>query len=97
MVFALGSHRKQTPAEQAQLLGAWYGQVRCMDSDPADVVFVGSTSRGTPIEAFAPVVRADVRIALGNVEYHYFAGFSGGAKALVPGVCQHARSNTIMP
>ncbi len=87
IVFGLGSHRKQTPDEQARLLGAWYGQVRCMDSDPEEVVYVGSTTRGTPIEAYAPVVQADVRIALGNVEYHYFAGYSGGAKALVPGVC----------
>ena len=33
------------------------------------------------------MVRADVRVALGNIEYHYFAGYSGGYKALVPGVC----------
>ena len=87
VVFALGSHRKHRADEQARLLGDWHGRVRCMDSDPADTVLVGVTKRGTPIEAFAPVVQADVRIALGNVEYHYFAGYSGGVKALVPGVC----------
>jgi nickel-dependent lactate racemase len=38
------------------------------------------------------VLKADLRIALGNVEPHYFAGYSGGLKAIVPGVCS---ANTI--
>lgn len=87
VVFGLGTHRKHTPAEQAQLLGEHCGRVRCCDSDPDDTVQVGVTSRGTPVEAFRPVVEADFRIALGVVEHHYFAGYSGGYKALVPGVC----------
>jgi len=87
VVFALGTHRSHKPEEQAKLLGETYGKVRCVDSDPHQVTNVGTTSRGTPIEVFEPVVKADVRIALGNIEYHYFAGYSGGAKALVPGVC----------
>jgi len=36
---------------------------------------------------FTPVVRADRRIGVGTIEYHYFAGYSGGYKAVVPGVC----------
>jgi nickel-dependent lactate racemase len=88
VVFALGSHRPHTAQERARLAGSGIAErVRCLDSDPSRVVQVGTTSRGTPIEAFEPVVSADVRIALGNVEPHYFAGYSGGAKALVPGVC----------
>jgi nickel-dependent lactate racemase len=38
------------------------------------------------LDVFEVVAKADFRIALGNVEYHYFAGYSGGAKALLPGV-----------
>ncbi len=90
VVFGLGTHRTQTPAEQARLLGDLYGQVRCLDSTSAAMVPVGVTARGTPIEVCEPVLQADVRIALGAVEYHYFAGYSGGAKALVPGVCSAA-------
>lgn len=90
VVFGLGTHRTQTPDEQARLLGDLYGQVRCLDSTSAAMVPVGVTRRGTPIEVCEPVVLADVRIALGVVEYHYFAGYSGGAKALVPGVCSAA-------
>jgi nickel-dependent lactate racemase len=47
---------------------------------------LGETSSGTPVSLFRPVVEADRRICLGNIEYHYFAGYSGGAKALMPGV-----------
>jgi nickel-dependent lactate racemase len=88
VVFGLGSHRKHTKEEQEALVGSTMAaRLRCIDSDPEQTIFVGSTSRGTPIEIFEPVVRADIRIVLGNVEPHYFAGYSGGAKALVPGVC----------
>lgn len=88
VVFGLGSHRKQTLAEQETLLGsAMAARLRCIDSDPGQTVLIGTTARGTPIEIFEPVVQADIRIVLGNVEPHYFAGYSGGAKAIVPGVC----------
>jgi lactate racemase len=87
VVFALGTHRAHRPAEHAALLGSLYGCVRAVDSDPNCTVYMGTTSRGTPLEVFEPVAQADVRIALGNIEYHYFAGYSGGYKALVPGVC----------
>jgi len=91
VVFALGSHRTHTDDEHIKLIGPEMAQrVRCLDSDPDQTVYVGTTSRGTPIEAFEPVIDADIRIALGNVEPHYFAGYSGGAKALVPGVCSLA-------
>ena len=90
IVFAMGIHRRHTPQEQSSLLGenVWR-RIRCLDSDPDQVVLVGTTSRGTPIEVFKPVFEADVRIAVGNVEPHYYAGYSGGAKALVPGVCSN--------
>lgn len=93
VVSALGTHRPQTQAERDRLIGPeMAARLVCIDSDPLHVRHVGTTSRGTPIEAFVPVVEADVRIALGNVEPHYFAGYSGGNKALVPGVCSE---NTI--
>jgi nickel-dependent lactate racemase len=88
IVFAMGIHRPHTQQEQSRLVGEdIWKRIRCIDSDPEQTILVGTTSRGTPIEVFAPVVEADVRIALGNVEPHYYAGYSGGTKALVPGVC----------
>ncbi len=87
VVFALGSHRHHTEEEKRRLVGdRVYETVRCIDSDPEDCVHFGMTSRGTPVDITRSVAEADFRIALGNVEFHYFAGYSGGAKALMPGV-----------
>ncbi|MBQ5991113.1 MAG: nickel-dependent lactate racemase [Clostridia bacterium] len=91
LVFALGSHRKQTDEEKRKLAGerAW-NEIRCVDSDPDDCVSYGMTSRGTPVDITRVVAEADRRILLGNIEYHYFAGYSGGAKAIMPGVSTRA-------
>ena len=91
LVFALGSHRKQTDEERARLAGerAW-NEIRCVDSDPDDCVHLGTTAAGTPVDITRAVAEADRRICLGNVEYHYFAGYSGGAKAIMPGCSTRA-------
>lgn len=46
--------------------------------------------RGTPILLNRTVAQADLRIALGEVEPHEFAGFTGGPKAILPGVAGQA-------
>ena len=86
LVFALGSHRHHTPEEQRKLAGerAW-AEIRCVDGDPSDCVHMGATDCGTPVDITRIVAEADRRICLGNIEYHYFAGYSGGAKAIMPG------------
>ena len=87
LVFALGSHRGHTPEEMRKLAGdRAYEEIRCVDSSREDCVHVGTTSAGTPVDIFRLVAEADRRICLGNIEYHYFAGYSGGAKAIMPGV-----------
>lgn len=91
LVFALGSHRRQTDEERRSLAGerAW-NEIRCVDCDPDDCVHLGVTSAGTPVDITRVVAEADRRICLGNVEYHYFAGYSGGAKAIMPGCSTRA-------
>ena len=87
VVFALGTHRKHTEEEKKRLAGQrCYKEVRCEDSDPDDCIRLGVTSHGTPVDITRTVAEADFRICLGNVEFHYFAGYSGGAKAIMPGV-----------
>lgn len=87
VVLALGSHRKHTEEEKRKLVGErCYGEVRCVDSDVNDCVHMGVTKAGTPVDITRVVAEADVRICLGNIEFHYFAGYSGGAKAIMPGV-----------
>lgn len=87
VIFAVGSHRRHTEEERRRLAGSEvYDRVRCIDSDPDDCVLTGTSSNGTPFAVMREVVEADLRIALGNIEFHYFAGYSGGVKALMPGV-----------
>lgn len=91
LVFALGSHRRHTPEEMEHLAGEEvYKRIHCVDSTPDDCVHMGVTKAGTPVDISRVVAEADRRICLGNIEYHYFAGYSGGAKAIMPGVSTRA-------
>lgn len=90
IVFALGSHRRHTEQEMRYLVGdRVYDTVKCIDLDTSDCLPAGKTKYGTKVDVFRPVLEADRRICLGNIEYHYFAGYSGGVKAVMPGVCTH--------
>lgn len=87
LVFALGSHRKHTQDEIKKLAGERaYAEITCIDADSNDCICMGKTNIGTPVDITRIVACADKRICLGNIEYHYFAGYSGGAKAIMPGV-----------
>jgi nickel-dependent lactate racemase len=94
IVIALGLHRRMTEAELEAAVGPEvYRRVRVINHDPEDCVPLGITSIGTPVEIFRPVVEADFRICLGNLELHYFAGYSGGAKAILPGCASRTTLN----
>jgi len=91
VVFGLGSHRRHTMDEMKKLVGVEvFDQVQCIDSDPDDFTHMGVTKLGTPVDITRVVAEADMRIGIGNIEYHYFAGYSGGAKAIMPGVSTRA-------
>lgn len=88
VVFGLGFHRKMSEEEKRKLVGEYvYSKVKCINHDIGDCVYIGTTKRGTPVEVYRPVAKADFIIATGNLELHWFAGYSGGYKALLPGVC----------
>ncbi|MCL7451669.1 MAG: nickel-dependent lactate racemase [Anaerolineae bacterium] len=94
VVLARGLHRPMTAGEVETAVGAEvYRRLRIVNHDPADCVRLGVTSAGTPVEIFRPLVEADFRICLGNLELHYFAGYSGGAKAVLPGCASRATLN----
>ena len=87
VVFALGSHRNHTEEEMRRLAGdKVFDTVRCVDSDPNDCINMGTSDAGTPVDITRVVAEADFKICTGNIEFHYFAGYSGGAKAIMPGV-----------
>ena len=103
VVFALGCHRNQTQEEMKKLVGEEvYNKVRCVDGDPDDCVHLGRTKMGTPVDITRIVAEADRRICIANIEYHYFAGYSGGAKPIMPGVSsrdaiQNNHSRMVLP
>jgi nickel-dependent lactate racemase len=89
ILIALGIHRKQTTEEHRKILGPLYGRLDVYDhdcDDPAQLVDLGQTSSGLPVQINRKVVEADRVIVTGTIGLHYFAGFGGGRKSLVPGV-----------
>ena len=89
IVIALGIHRKQTESEHRKIVGELYGRIRVSDHDcdaPGTLVYLGETARGVPVEVNRSVAEADRLILTGAVTFHYFAGFGGGRKSLLPGV-----------
>jgi len=91
VIFGLGIHRKLTKDEKIKLAGDYIAKnADLIDSDPSRCRLIGKTSRGTPVEVFKEVLDSDILIATGNIEYHYFAGYSGGAKAAMPGICSYS-------
>lgn len=89
VVFALGIHREMTPEEMQKTVGeGLYRRFTCLNAS-GDYTHLGASRNGTPIDIFTPVAKADRIICLGNIEYHYFAGYSGGSKAIMPGVSTH--------
>lgn len=86
IVLALGSHRGHTDEEKKKLCGEKvFEQYQILDSN-GEMVHLGYTANGTPVDIYKPVAEADKVVCLGNIEYHYFAGYSGGMKAIMPGV-----------
>jgi len=89
VVVGLGIHRKQTPQEHAKILGPLAGSLRILDhdcDDPQQLVDLGFTPDGLPVQINRTVMDADRVIVTGTIGVHYFAGFGGGRKGLVPGV-----------
>lgn len=90
IVFGMGIHRSHTREEQRILVGDQiFNTIECVDSNKEEYIHVGDTTRGTPLNVCSSVVEANVRVCTGNIEYHYFAGYSGGAKAIMPGAVNY--------
>jgi nickel-dependent lactate racemase len=87
---ATGTHAKHTPSQIAAVLGAEAAaRAVCREHDcrnPAALHLVGRTRRGNDVRFNRAVVDADIKVLTGRIIPHYFAGFGGGRKALLPGV-----------
>lgn len=89
-LFALGTHPKQSRGEQIQIIGrAAARRIKFFDHhcrDQKNLVKIGVTSRGTPVEINKKYLEAPNKILTGLITYHYFAGFTGGRKSVLPGL-----------
>jgi lactate racemase len=85
-----GSHRVNTDAELISMVGreifTKYKIVNHNSHEPATMKLAGRTLDGRPVLMNKEYVEADRRIVLGFIEPHFMAGFSGGYKAVFPGV-----------
>jgi nickel-dependent lactate racemase len=93
IIFAAGAHRELTEAEMAELVSPDVARrIKMYNTnaqDPAQFTYVGTTSRGNAVYFQTRVVEADHIICTGSIVYHFFAGFGGGRKALLPGVAAY--------
>ncbi|MFH1719257.1 MAG: nickel-dependent lactate racemase [Planctomycetota bacterium] len=87
---ATGTHRPNTETELREMLGNEVsGRYRIIQNDARDISshrFVGTTGSGNDIWLHEAYLDCDVRILTGFIEPHFFAGFSGGGKAVMPGL-----------
>jgi nickel-dependent lactate racemase len=89
-----GTHRRSTPEELREKLGAGLydrfqalGNLHVHDCDATgELAYLGTTSRGTPVKLNRVACEADRVILVGGIVPHYFAGYGGGRKAVIPGI-----------
>ena len=90
LINALASHRPNTETEMVGMLGSEiidkYRVVQHNAFDSEDSECLGRTTAGHDIWLNRAYTRADVKILTGFIEPHLFAGFSGGPKAVLPGI-----------
>ena len=90
IIFATGIHRKVSEAEKSEILTPFIVQrIKTLDHDPRDlmqIVRLGETSGGIPVELNRALLEHDHVILIGGVSFHYFAGFTGGRKLICPGL-----------
>ncbi|MDA8226535.1 MAG: nickel-dependent lactate racemase [Desulfitobacterium hafniense] len=88
VLIATGTHREETPEEKTRIVGQeMYRRLQVIDHscDHSEMVYAGTSSRGTRVEVNKLVVERKV-ILTGGIVHHLMAGFGGGRKSIVPGV-----------
>ena len=90
IIFATGIHRPVRQEEKLELLSPFIAQrIRTIDHDAYDasqLIQVGVTTSGAAVEVNRALKEFSKVILTGAVGFHYFAGFTGGRKAICPGL-----------
>ncbi|HJU56869.1 MAG TPA: nickel-dependent lactate racemase [Pyrinomonadaceae bacterium] len=90
IIFATGIHRAVTQEEKRELLTPFIAQrIRTLDHDAFDaasMIQLGETAHNSPAEVNRALREHDHVILTGGINFHYFAGFTGGRKSICPGL-----------
>ena len=93
ILFALGTHRPMTQEEMTAEVGVSVAsRIKMYNSNSKEddqFIFMGTTSRETPVWFHKIAVQADHIICTGSIVHHFFSGFGGGRKAIFPGVSRY--------
>ncbi|PKO00676.1 MAG: hypothetical protein CVU42_02285 [Chloroflexi bacterium HGW-Chloroflexi-4] len=91
ILIATGTHIPMPPEEFQLLLNtevlSEFKVISHNCDDDTKLIYKGKTSRGTPVFVNSLYDQADLKIVVGDIEPHHFAGFSGGYKSASIGVC----------
>ncbi|WP_408954432.1 nickel-dependent lactate racemase [Natroniella sp. ANB-PHB2] len=87
-VIATGIHDPNTAEENEEIFGKWLAQgYQFVSHNPdQDLVDLGKLSSGNQLKVNRKAIEADLLITIGVIAPHYFAGFSGGRKSILPGI-----------
>ena len=86
---ANGTHIPEEPKTQPHIpdfIKANYEIISHNCDDRTNIQYLGVTSRGTPVFINRLFMNCDIKIAVGNIEPHHFAGYSGGVKSVAIGL-----------
>lgn len=88
LLVACGTHEPPTSGDLKRILGKHYRKFTLVihECDAKDLVYVGTTSKGTPVRLNKTYLNANIRVLTGDITLHYYAGFGGGRKSILPGI-----------
>ena len=89
VIFGSGTHRAVKPEEAKRIVGEEVlNRVKTVshDCNAQDLVPVGKTKHGTNVRVNRVFAEADVKVLLGDVGFHYYAGYGGGRKSVMPAI-----------
>lgn len=89
IIFGCGTHRAVKPEEAMKLVGEEVtNRVKTISHDCTadDLIYIGKTSRGNKVLLNRFFAEADVKVLVGDVDFHYYAGYGGGRKSVMPAI-----------
>jgi len=93
-LIATGAHRPPTPSDLRLIFGKYFSRfadrifIHNAKRDE-EMVYIGTTPRKTEVYINRLATESDKILVIGSVEPHYFAGYTGGRKAIIPGIASY--------